>query len=83
VLVIIQNNREALKNEEESYKPIPVIRNVDQGMVQRNYMQIKHIRDLIESETQRITDNPSWRYLLLKNKTLKYANKKTVTLPDE
>jgi hypothetical protein len=37
----IQNDHEALKNEELAYQPIPLIRNVDQSEVLSNYHQIK------------------------------------------
>jgi len=37
----ILNDHAALKKEQENYKPIPVIRNVDNGMIQRNYLSIK------------------------------------------
>lgn len=56
----IQNDHEALKNEEAAYKPIPVVRSVDQSMVQRNYAQVKQdIRDIIDSEMDRINNDPS------------------------
>src|SRR5699024_9943887 len=42
----IQNDHEALKREEKSYKDIEPIRKIDNAMVQRNYLQIKQdIRD--------------------------------------
>lgn len=37
----IQNDHAALKKEEDAYQPIPMIRTVDQSMLQRNYTQIK------------------------------------------
>lgn len=62
----IINDHEALKTEEESYQPIPVIRKVDQAMVQRNYAEIKQdIRDIIDSEIDRITNDPALSGLII------------------
>jgi hypothetical protein len=45
----ILNDHAALKKEEESYQPIPVIRNVSADEVQQNYLKIKEdIRCIIE-----------------------------------
>jgi hypothetical protein len=46
----IQNDHEALKQEELSYRDIPAIRSVDQAEIQINYQNIKQdIRSLIEN----------------------------------
>jgi hypothetical protein len=37
----ILNDHEALKKDQDSYKEIPIIRKLDNAMVQRNYLQIK------------------------------------------
>lgn len=45
----ILNDHDALKREEESYKPIPAVRNVSQQEIQQNYLKIKEdIRYIIE-----------------------------------
>jgi hypothetical protein len=55
----IVNDHQALAGEEAAYKPLPVVRTVDQGMVQRNYGQIKKdVRDIIDSEMQRMAADP-------------------------
>lgn len=47
----IQNNHEALKREEESYRDIPRIRNVHPGEIEHNYYQIKQdIQNLLWNE---------------------------------
>jgi hypothetical protein len=44
----IQNNHEAIKEEENNYQPIPLIRTVDQTEVLMNYHQIKRdIQDIL------------------------------------
>jgi len=58
---------DALKKEEESYQPIPVIRQVDQAMVQRNYLQIKQDgADIIDSDLAGLTNAPTSSKLVLK-----------------
>src|ERR1700744_2230876 len=37
----ILNDHDALKKEQDDYKQIPLIRKLDNSMVQRNYLQIK------------------------------------------
>lgn len=63
----IINDHEALKREEESYKPIPEIRKVDNAMVQRNFMQIRQdIQDIIHSEMERLLNDPAQRHLVIR-----------------
>lgn len=63
----IINDHQALKREQEDYQPIPVIRKIDNSMVQRNYLQIrKEIQDMIDAEIQRMSDDPELKYLILK-----------------
>ncbi|WP_460692996.1 conjugal transfer protein MobC [Mucilaginibacter puniceus] len=46
----IQNDHDAIKREEEAYKPIPSVREVDQAEVLMNYHQIKEdIKVLVET----------------------------------
>lgn len=37
----ILNDHQALKQKQKNYKPIPVIRKVNNGMIQKNYLNIK------------------------------------------
>lgn len=63
----IINNHDALKREEESYKEIEVIRKLDNSMVQRNYFQIKEdIQDIIQSEMERLLNDPGLSHLVIK-----------------
>lgn len=63
----IVNDHKALKNEQDDYKDIPVIRKVDNSMVQRNYLQIKKdIKDIISSETERLLNESGLVHLIVK-----------------
>lgn len=63
----IINDHEALKKEQDGYKEIETIRKIDQGMVQRNYLQIKQdIQDIIQSEMERLLNNPGLSHLVVK-----------------
>lgn len=63
----IQNDHEALKNEQDRYKEIPVVRKLDNGIVQKNYLQIKQdVQDIINSEMERIMDDPGLAYIVIK-----------------
>lgn len=56
----IQNDHEELKKEMNQYKPIPIIKNLDNNMVQQNYSQVrKDIQELIENELERMMVDPS------------------------
>jgi len=47
----IQNDHEALKKEEQNFKPMPIIKNVTAEMIEENYLRIKeNIKSLIEDE---------------------------------
>ncbi len=63
----ILNDHKVLNQEQESYKEIPVIRKLDNVMVQRNYLQIKQdVQDIIQSEIERVLSDPSLRHLIVK-----------------
>ncbi|WP_343606262.1 conjugal transfer protein MobC [Fluviicola sp.] len=63
----IVNDHDAIKKEEESYVPIPEVRNVTPAMVQRNYMQIKQdIEDIIHSEMERLLNDPTLAHLVIR-----------------
>jgi hypothetical protein len=58
------NDHEVLKKEQDAYKEIQVIRKLDNTMVQRNYLQIKQdIQDIIQSEMERMLNDPGQSYL--------------------
>ena len=63
----ILNDHEALKKEQESYQDIPVIRKLDNAMVQRNYLQIKQdVQDIIQAEMERVLNDPRLAHLVVK-----------------
>ena len=63
----IVNDHKALKKEQDDYKDIPVIRKVDNAMVQRNYLQIKQdIKDIIYSEKERLLNDFGLAHLVVK-----------------
>ena len=63
----ILNDHDALREEQDGYKEIPVIRKLDNAMVQRNYLQIKQdVQDIIQSEMERVLGDPGLRHLVIK-----------------
>lgn len=63
----IVNDHEALKAEENSYKPIPEVRQIDVAMVQRNYLQIRReVQEIVDSELQRMGNDPSLQHLIVR-----------------
>ncbi|MGO4770904.1 conjugal transfer protein MobC [Flavobacterium sp. W22_SRS_FK3] len=63
----IINDHEALKKEQDGYLDIPIIRKVDNSMVQRNYLQIKKdIKDIIYAEKERLLNDPELKNLVIK-----------------
>jgi TusA-related sulfurtransferase len=63
----ILNDHESLKKEQEKFKEIPVIRKLDNAMVQRNYLQIKQdIQDIIQAEMERVLNDPALGHLIIK-----------------
>lgn len=58
---------EAINKEEKTYKPIPIIRQVDSIMIQRNYLKIKNdILDIVNSELEQLRNNPDKQHLIIK-----------------
>ncbi len=56
---MIQNDFDAVNKEENSYKPIPVIRNVTNMIVMKNFTTIKEeIKQIALSEVERALENP-------------------------
>jgi type IV secretory pathway TraG/TraD family ATPase VirD4 len=63
----ILNDHEALKREQDSYRPIPVVREVTPAMIQRNYLQIRQeVEDLVSAEMERIMGDPGMAGAVLK-----------------
>lgn len=63
----ILNDHEALKKEQQSYKSIPVVRQINASIVQKNYLQIKQeIEDLVNAEMDRIMNDPAMEGMVLK-----------------
>jgi hypothetical protein len=63
----ILNDHETLKKEEGSFKAIPVIRKLDNSIVQRNYLQIKQdVQDINNSEMERVLNDPDLAHLVVK-----------------
>ena len=62
----ILNDHEALKKDQDSYKEIPIIRKLDNAMVQRNYLQIKQdVQDIINFEMERVIHDNSLQHLIV------------------
>lgn len=54
-----------MKKEEGNYKDTEMIRKPDNGMVQRNYLQIKQdVQDISQSETERLLNDPGLKHLI-------------------
>lgn len=65
----IINDHNAIKAETDRYKPLPVIRQVEKQMVNRNYFNIKRdIEELIDNELDRMGADPGLQHLLIKKK---------------
>ena len=63
----IQNDHEALRKEQESFKDIEVIRKLDYNIVLRNYLQVKQdIQDIIQSEMEQALNDPARAHLIIR-----------------
>ncbi len=61
------NDHTFLQSEQKNYKPIPQIRGIDNSMIQRNYLQIKHdVEDLINAEIERMMNDPGLAHLVVR-----------------
>ncbi|MFB0497188.1 uncharacterized membrane protein YgdD (TMEM256/DUF423 family) [Mucilaginibacter sp. OAE612] len=66
----IVNDHEALKKEADGYKPIPAVRVINAGIVQRNYLQIKQdVREIIEEIFERLLNDPAKAHLVIRKST--------------
>ncbi|TAN15091.1 MAG: hypothetical protein EPN37_10540 [Chitinophagaceae bacterium] len=65
----IINDHAAIRKEEESYKDIPSVREVDAAAIQQNYLQVKgDIGWLIESEMEWTKNDPGLAHLIILEK---------------
>ncbi|NVM66701.1 uncharacterized membrane protein YgdD (TMEM256/DUF423 family) [Mucilaginibacter sp. SG538B] len=63
----IVNDHEALKKEADAYQPIPAVRVINAGIVQRNYLQIKQdVREIIEEIFERLLNDPAKVHLVIR-----------------
>lgn len=63
----IQNDIPGLQKEEAAYKEIPIVNNVTQGMVQRNYLQIKEdVKNIVEVVMDELLNDPARVHLIIK-----------------
>lgn len=63
----IINDHEKIKKETDNYQEIPIIRTIDNVIIQKNYLQIKiEIQEIIHSEMERIIKSPALSSLILK-----------------
>jgi hypothetical protein len=63
----ILNDHEALKNEQDRYKEIPVVRKLDNAIVQKNYLQIKQdVPDIISSQMEQMLGDTALQHLVIK-----------------
>jgi hypothetical protein len=62
----IQNDHEALKKEQNSYKPLPLVRQVTSSLVQQNYLQVKNdVINLVDAEIARMMNDPELTSLIV------------------
>ncbi len=62
----ILNDHNALKSEQEGYKEIPVIRKLDNAIIQQNYLQIKRdVEDIVQAEIARMVNDPGLSHLII------------------
>lgn len=63
----IQNNHAAMQKEEAGFKDIEPVRKIDQGMIQRNYEQVKQdVQEIIQSEIEALLADPARAHLVVR-----------------
>nr|MBB6152720.1 type IV secretory pathway TraG/TraD family ATPase VirD4 [Mucilaginibacter sp. SP1R1] len=63
----IINDHDALKKEIDSYEQIPMVRKLDNAIIQHNYVQIKKdVQQLIEMEMERLLSDPALSHMVIK-----------------
>lgn len=77
----IQNDHQAIKKEEEGYKPLPVVQRVTAEDIRENYLKIKReVEELLKLELQQIKDREGESK---GGKKRKNKNKARTSLPPE
>lgn len=65
----IINNPESIKKEEDNFKPLPIIRNIDEHSLMGNFYNIrKEVRSIIDTEMDKIKNNPALKNIAKKSK---------------
>ncbi|MGQ2983127.1 conjugal transfer protein MobC [Flavobacterium sp.] len=63
----IQNDHAAMQKEEAGFKEIEPVRKIDQGMIQRNYEQVKQdVQEIIQSEIEALLADPARAHLVVR-----------------
>ncbi|MFC6100842.1 conjugal transfer protein MobC [Olivibacter domesticus] len=63
------NDWDAINAEEKAYKEIPIIRQVDQAMVDQNYQQVRQdVQDIVQSEIERMINDPQLASLIIRKR---------------
>ena len=63
----VVNDHKALEKEASAYQHIPAFKQVDDGIVKRNYQQIKQdVQDIVETEMESILNDPAKANLIIK-----------------
>ncbi|PWS32219.1 conjugal transfer protein MobC [Pedobacter paludis] len=63
----VQADFRAIAKEEAEYEPIPLIRHVDQQMIQANFLQVKKdVQDIIQDEMARLMRDPALSHLVIR-----------------
>jgi hypothetical protein len=63
----IQNDHAAMQREEAGFKDIEPVRKIDQGMIQRNYEQVKQdVQEIIQSEIESLLADPARAHLVVR-----------------
>ncbi|SDH13078.1 conjugal transfer protein MobC [Mucilaginibacter gossypii] len=63
----IVNDHEALKKEAAAYQPLPAVRVINTGIIQRNYLQIKQdVREIIEEVFEQLLNDPAKTHLVIR-----------------
>jgi type IV secretory pathway TraG/TraD family ATPase VirD4 len=61
------NDHDALKKEMDGYQEIPMVRKLDNAVIQRNYLEIKQdVQHIIQSEMERLLSDPALMHLVIK-----------------
>ena len=61
------NDHEALNKEIAGYVEIPDVRLINNGIVQRNYLQIKQdVREIIQQVMEQLLSDPAQAHLVIK-----------------